>query len=129
VTIEGEYGYRYTKVTAEWVHDAFESAASGAPDGDVTASGWHAQVVQTLAPRWFVAGRIERMSLDATLTPNPPFSLDRVPQHFTGTEETLGYRVTPEVTIRAGHRARRTFGRSMWDHEASVSLVWARRWM
>ena len=78
---------------------------------------------QTLAPRWFVASRIERMSSPARLF-SPP-----VEQDFTGVEETIGFRVTPEMTLRASHRARRGFGRTGFDHTASVSAVWWKRWI
>ena len=77
---------------------------------------------QTLAPHWFAAGRVERMS--------SPFVIGTImEQHLTGVEETLGYRVTPDVTIRIGHRARRTFGAAGFGHVAAVSVVWWRRWM
>ncbi len=119
VTIESEVSYRYTKLMGEWVRDVIESDS-----GNVIASGWFVQGQHTLAPRWFAAGRVERMSAPA-LT---PFAmLER--QHFTGVEETIGYRLTPEITIRAGHRVRRPFGSSGLDHQAAVSLVWWRRWI
>jgi hypothetical protein len=50
-------------------------------------------------------------------------------QHLTGTEETLGFRLTPEITLRASHRARRTFAQAGYLHQATVSLVWWRRWI
>ena len=42
---------------------------------------------------------------------------------------TLGFRVTPEITLRAGHRARQGFGRPGYDHTISASIVWWRRWL
>jgi len=50
-------------------------------------------------------------------------------QRLDGVEETLGYRVTPEVTLRVSHRARRGFGRPDYDQTVGVSAVWWRRWM
>jgi hypothetical protein len=119
VTIESDFSVRYTRIMAEWVRNTLETDA-----GDVKASGWFAQAQQTLTPRWFVAARLERISSPA-ITPLSTF----VDQHFTGTEEIVGYRVTPAITIRGGHRARRGFGRPGFDHEAAVSIVWWQRWM
>jgi hypothetical protein len=44
-------------------------------------------------------------------------------------EEVLGYRLTPEITVRAGHRARQGFGRPGFDHQYAVALVWWKRWI
>ena len=118
VTVESEFEFRFTKFAAEWTHDALQTS-----HGDTSAAGWFAQVHQTLAPRWFVAGRVERMRAGA-LTPALTFA----DQHFTGTEEVLGYRVTPAITLRGGHRARQGFGRTDLLNAAEFSVVWAQRW-
>jgi hypothetical protein len=95
----------------------------GTDTGDRAATGWFVQGQQTLTPRWFVAGRIERMSSPAVLA-----TIQQ--QHLSGVQETLGYRLTPEVTIRIEHRSRQPFGRvSGYDHQGAVSLVWWRRWL
>jgi hypothetical protein len=87
------------------------------------ATGWFAQGQQVLAPRWFVAGRVERIV--------SPFVLPTTvqTQRLTSFEEVLGFRLTPEITVRAGHRARRGFDRPEFDQQYSVSLVWWRRWI
>lgn len=118
VTVESEFSFRYTKLSGEWVRDVIDLA-----DGESVASGWFFQGQQALAARWFAAARVERMSAPA------PLALPPAQQHFTGSEETIGYRLTPEVTIRASHRARRGFGRLDYDHTGSVSLVWWKRWL
>ena len=118
LTIESDVSFRYTRLLAEWVRDEMDTSA-----GMQTASGWFVQGQQTLAPRWFAAGRVERMSSPVQL----PTSVVR--QYLTGVEETIGYRLTPELTIRGGHRARRGFGRSGFDNQVSVSVVWWKRWM
>jgi hypothetical protein len=115
VTVESEFSFRHTKLAAEWVRDSLESAS-----GNIIASGWFVQGQQTVTPRWFLAGRVERMS-----APGPVAGR----QHFAGTEAVIGYRVTPDLTLRAGHRAREAFGRAGFDHQAAVSAVWWRRWM
>lgn len=117
-TVESEFSFAYTKLAAEWVRDEIETST-----GARVASGWFVQGQQTLAPRWFVAGRVERISSPLVL------ATGIVEQRLTGSEEVLGFRVTPETTIRIGHRARRAFGRPGFDHQAAVSLVWWRRWI
>lgn len=118
VTIESEFSFAYTKLAGEWVRDRIETSF-----GHHVASGWFAQGQQTLAPRWFVAARIERMAAPIVL----PAGLTQ--QRLASSEEVLGYRVTPELTLRAGHRARRGFGRPGFDQQMSVSIVWWRRWL
>jgi hypothetical protein len=119
VTIESEFSFRYTKLLGEWVRDVLETG-----HGEQIASGWYVQGQQTLTPRWYVAARVERISSPA-LTPLMTFEQ----QHLNGVEETLGFRLTPELAIRADHRARQGFGRPGFDHQASLSAVWWRRWL
>jgi hypothetical protein len=117
-TIESELSFLHTKLSGEWVRDAVETDT-----GDRAATGWFVQGQQTLAPRWFVAGRVERMAAPAVLP------LGVVDQDLTGAQETLGYRLTPDVTLRLEHRARRPFGLDEFDHQVAVSLVWWKRWL
>jgi hypothetical protein len=118
VTIESEFSYRFTKLLGEWVRDTLETSGGGR-----VASGWFVQGQQTLTPRWFIAGRVERMSAPAL---TPLLSIER--QHLNGVEETLGFRLTPELTLRIDHRARQGFGRPDFDHQVSLSAVWWKRW-
>jgi hypothetical protein len=118
VTVESELSFAYSKVAGEWVRDAIETSS-----GTRVATGWFVQGQQTLAPRWFVAGRVERLE-------SPLVSLaSSQAQRMTTVEETLGYRVTQDLTVRAGHRARRGFGRPDYGHQFSMSLVWWKRWI
>ena len=125
LTVESEVSFAYTKLSGEWIRDELETST-----GNRVASGWYVQGQQTLAPRWFVAGRLERMSAPAVFwlgpAPEPPWVVN---QSLKGIEETLGFRVTPEITLRAGHRARQGFGRPGYDHTISASIVWWRRWL
>ena len=118
VTAEGEYSIGYTKVSGEWVRDVLETAA-----GDYAASGWWVQGQQTLTPRWFAAGRLEHIDAPAIAPAG-----GRLDQAFTAIEETVGYRISPGLTLRAGHRARKGFGRPEFDHQFAISAVWWRRW-
>lgn len=118
VTIESDLSFRYTRVLGEWVRDTIETGR-----GDAIASGWFVQGQQTITPRWFAALRVERMS-------SPGFTtLGTVTdQRLHGVEETLGFRLTPELTLRADHRARRLFNRTDFDQQVAVSVVWWKRW-
>ncbi len=118
VTVESEVSFRYTKLSGEWVRDMLDITS-----GQSVAWGWFVQGQQTLTPRWFVAGRVERMSAATGVTGIS------VQQQFTGTEETIGFRLTPEITLRASHRARQGFGRTGFDQTAAVSAVWWKRWI
>jgi len=117
VTVESEFSYAYTKLGAEWVRDSI-----GTSTGTKIATGWFVQGMQTLTPRWFLSGRIERIDAPLVL-PGGIFD-----QSLAGVEEVVGFRVSPEVTLRVGHRARRVFGRSTYDNQAAASIVWWRRW-
>lgn len=128
VTIKSDLAFRYTKLAGEWTRDGIETSTGGR-----VASGWFVQGQQTLSAHWFVAGRAERMQapavfwLDGSQTPlESPLV---VKQRLSGVEETLGYRITPELTLRTGHRARKEFGRDGFVHTFSVSAVWWRRWL
>ncbi|MGH9256569.1 MAG: hypothetical protein ACRD3C_18570 [Vicinamibacterales bacterium] len=118
ITVESEFSVAHTKLAGEWVRDLIDTST-----GEHVASGWFVQGQQTLAPRWFVAGRVERLS-SPLVTP-----LVVQQQRLAGVEEVLGFRLTPEITLRLGHRARRGFGRPGYDHQAAVSIVWWRRWI
>jgi hypothetical protein len=117
VTVETELAFRHTSLAGEWVNDALDTSF-----GTRNASGWYLQGAQALAPRWFVAGRVERIDTALPLPTAPE-------QDFRSAEATLGFRFTPEITLRGSYRTRQLFGRDTWDHLGAVSLVWYRRWM
>jgi hypothetical protein len=117
-TVESELSFAYTKLAGEWVRDAIDTSTETR-----VASGWFVQGQQTLAPRWFVAGRVERIASPFVT----PVSVQD--QRITSSEEVIGFRLTSEITVRAGHRARRGFGQPGFDHQYAMSLVWWKRWI
>ena len=117
VTVESELAFRHTALAGEWTRDLIDTRF-----GTKDVSGWYVQGQQTLSPRWFVAGRVERMASDFTL------GVERE-SRFTATEQTIGLRLTSDVTLRVSHRAVERFGTSGYGHTGAVSLVWFRRWM
>ena len=119
VAVEGEYGFRYTRLSGELVRDALETASSTAE-----AYEWFIQGTQTLTPRWFVAGRSEGTSAPGFQTA----TLDRGRTAFLIDEVTVGFRISPEFTLRTSVVGRKAFTRSEWDRQYGASAVWAHRW-
>ena len=116
---EGEYAFGYTRMSGEIVRSRFERSV-----GTAIAYEWFVQGQQILTPRWFVAARHE-----TTLAP------ELVTTTFTGErsrlamiESTVGFRVTPELTLRSSYYTRRSYTASAWDRQVGVSAVWARKW-
>ena len=70
------------------------------PAGDTVASGWFVQGQQTITPRWFAAGRVERMAAPA-LTPLSTIEQ----QHLNGVEET--HRIPADAGAHAARRPSR----------------------
>ena len=94
------------------------------PGNTAVAREWFIQGVQTLSPRWFVAARAEGTSA-------PPLISGiaiGTRTDFEVFEATVGFRVTPDITLRGAYDQRRSYGASSWDNQAAVSVVWTRRW-
>jgi hypothetical protein len=116
---EGEWAFGGTKVGGEILRTAFETMANRA-----TAYEWFVQGTQTLSPRWFVAARREGTSAPPLVTGIVIGTRPKV----AAFEANAGFRVSPDVTLRGGYYARKSFGASTWRDQAGVSVVWARRW-
>jgi hypothetical protein len=119
LNVEGEFAFGYTKISGEVTHNRFDTGL-----GDEVARGWFIQGIHTLAPRWFVAGRQEGVSAPPLRTP-----VSVGPRRTMHTSEaTLGYRLTPEFTLRGSYMSRKAYTRTTWDQQVGLSVVWARRW-
>ena len=116
---EGEYAFGFTKVGGEIVRSRFERS-----EGSAIAYEYFVQGVQTLAPRWFVAARHESTLAPPLITATVVGSGTRL----SVVETTVGFRVTPEVTLRSSYYTRRSYAVTAWDHQVAVSAVWARKW-
>jgi hypothetical protein len=119
IGLEVEYSVGHTKVSGEWVRDVFETDAEPAK-----AYAWFAEAVQTVTPRWFVAVRQEGSSSPGTVVGNAIGARTS----YQTVETTAGYRVTPDLTLRAGYIGRKAFAHREFDHQVAASGVWARRW-
>jgi hypothetical protein len=116
---EGEYAFGYTKMSGEIVRSRFERFA-----GTAIAYEWFVQGVQTVTPRWFVAARHESTLAPELITTTSVGRRSRLAM----VESTVGFRVTPEVTLRSSYYTRKSYAASAWDHQVGVSAVWARKW-
>lgn len=127
VGVDADYSYGYTRVYADWIQGIFERAEGSTTGRALTVTG-----VRTLSPRWYVAARLQRESTTAALI-RPPASGSLIgpltePQTQLGVETVAGFRVTPELTIRAGYYGYREFGESDFESHAACSIVWTQRW-
>jgi hypothetical protein len=118
--LEGEYAFGYTKISGEWIRDRFETAT-----GHEISRGWTIQAQQTLTPRLFVHTRLSAIaSPEASKTMPGESALRR----YRAIDTTVGYRVSPTLTIRLGHTATHAFTGDDVDQQIGVSLMWANRW-
>jgi len=118
---EGEYAFRFTKISGEAIHDTFET-----PTGNVGATEWFVQATQTLSPRWYVAGRHEGTSAPIVGT-GVLFSAQ--PAMYAN-EVTVGFRVTRDVLIKGSYYARQPYRTAPqpWDKQAAIQAVFQKRW-
>jgi putative nucleotidyltransferase with HDIG domain len=114
--LEGEYAIGYTRLAGEWIVDRFESATAPA-----IARGFLLEAVQTLTPRWYVAARTTRVA-----TPGMAGGV-RIRRSAGSADGTVGFRLSPDVTLKAGYQGSRTYTRGDWDHAAAVSIVYGKR--
>ena len=117
--VEGEYAVGYTKISGELLRDAFETTGDSA-----IAYEWFVEGMQTLSPRWFAAARHEGTS--APVRGTGAFYQSQPTLKIV--EATAGYRVTPDVTLRASYFTREFYGRTTWDQQIGVQAVWTHRW-
>jgi hypothetical protein len=117
--LEGELAVGYTKLAGEVMRTQFETF-----QGPAVAYSWFVQGMQTLAPRWLVAGRHESVSAPPAIS--GPVAGRR--SRLYGTEATLGYRLNRDLLLRTSLALRKTFTRSDWDQQVGMSLVWSKRW-
>lgn len=115
--LEAEYAVGYTRIAGEWIVGRFETAVAPA-----VARGFNLQAIRTLTPRWFAAGRAVRVSSPVLAGRAPG------PRKAASTEGTLGYRLSPDVTLRGGYQGSSSLYRPGWEHSLALSAVWSQRW-
>lgn len=118
LNVEADWAFGYTRVSGEWTHDRFDTAR-----GERTASGVTAQIRQTLTPRLFVHTRAT-----SARAPEVAAAGDVRSRTYRAVDSTLGYLVSPDLTMRVGHTVLKPWTASSTDHQLALSMVWAKRW-
>lgn len=117
VQVEGEWAFRYTRIASEWIWTTRQLASS-----DARVYGGWIEGTQTLSPRVFVATRYDEQWTEWSVTGN----LDRR-EPYRRVESAIGYRVTPEITLRGSYLTRKGYVVSFWDDQFLASIVFAKK--
>jgi hypothetical protein len=118
IQLEGEWSFGHTRLAGEWLWTRRELAQSYARvDG-----GW-IEAVQTLSPRLFAAARYDEQWTRWT---TPPETAERE-EPYRRIETALGFRVTPELTLRGAYMTRHGYVVGFWDDQFLASIVYARK--
>ena len=116
--VEGEWAFRYTRIAGEFLWTRRELAT-----GDAHVDGGWIEFTQTLHPRVFVASRYDDQwtewisAVDGTERDEP----------YRRLESTVGFRLLPEVTLRASYMTRKGYVVGFWDDQFLGSVVIAKR--
>lgn len=118
--VEGEYSFNYSKFSGEWTRDRIETST-----GDRVVVGWTVQWQQTLSPRLFVHSRVSDLHSPEVSRSGPFTVAHRV---FQSIDTTVGYRVSPTLTVRLGHSSMKGWTSDTFDQQVGLSLMWTNRW-
>ena len=115
--VEGEWSFRYTRIAGEMLWTERDLATQ-----DATVDGGWIEMTQTLSPRLFAAARYDHqftqwVSADGRQLHEPY-------QRF---ETTVGFKLAPEVTLRASYMTRNGYVVNFWDDQFLASIVFAKR--
>jgi hypothetical protein len=118
--VEGEWSFAYTRIAGEFLWTRRELASN---DGRVDG-GW-IEVTQTLNPRVFVAARYDDQWTDWVGV------VDDRARHepYRRLETAAGFRVTPDLTLRASYMTRKGYVVGFWDDQFLASIVFAKKLM
>jgi hypothetical protein len=116
--VEGEWSFGYTRIAGEWIWTRRELATN-----DARVRGGWIEGVQTLTPRVFVALRYDEQWTHWT-SPNDLAARD---EWYRRTEAAVGFRLLPEVTLRASYLTRKGYVVGFWDDQVLASIVFAKK--
>jgi hypothetical protein len=116
--VEGEWAFRYTRIAGEFLWTRRELATM-----DSRVDGGWIEVTQTISPRVFVAARYDDQWTEWTSLPD----LRDRHEPYRRLESTVGFRVTPEVTLRGSYMTRKGYVVGFWDDQVLASIVFAKR--
>ena len=116
--VEGEWAFRYTRIAGEFLWTRRELATA-----DATVNGGWIEITQTIHPRVFLASRYDDQWTEWISV------ADNADRHepYRRAEAGAGFRVTPEVTLRASYMTRKGYVVGFWDDQFLASIVVAKR--
>lgn len=117
--VETEYSFGYTRLAGEY---AWTSREAATPDAARVNGGW-VEVTQTLTPRWFASARFD----DQRTMWSDQFDGRARKEIYSRLETAVGYRATPDITLRASYLTRKGYVVGFWDDQFLFSAVFARR--
>jgi hypothetical protein len=141
VGVDADYSVGFTRVYADFVHGRYDRARDS-----VDATSLAITAVRTLSPRWYLAARGSRQATSDMLQQKEYghhyYSYsgsygsggrheeweDLGAANALTVQAIAGYRLSPEVTFRAGYAGYRAFGSDELEHGLACSVVWAHRW-
>jgi hypothetical protein len=116
--LEGEWSFRYTRMAGEWLWTRRELATQ-----DATVDGGWIEITQTVHPRIFVATRYDEQYTEWASV------VDGLVRHlpYRRVESAIGFRLLPEVTLRASYMTRKGYVVNFWDDQFLASVVFAKK--
>jgi hypothetical protein len=118
VQLEGEWSFGYTRLAGEWLWTRRELAGT-----DAAVNGGWIEGTQTLTPRLFTAMRYDEQW--TRWTPAPGVEQSEAP--YRRFEAAIGFRVVPEITLRASYLTRKGYVVGFWDDQFLASVVFAKK--
>jgi hypothetical protein len=118
IQVEGEWSFRYTRLAGEWLWTRRELAHM-----DARVEGGWIEATQTLSPRVFTAVRFDEQWTRWTLAPD----LAERDEPYYRVESAVGFRITPEITLRGSYMTRKGYVVGFWDDQFLASIVYARK--
>jgi hypothetical protein len=115
--VEGEWSFRYTRLAGEFLWTWRELAHMYA-----TVHGGWIEGTQTLSPRFFAAVRLDEQRTRWSMAPG-----DERDAPYKRVESALGFRMTPEITLRASFMTRKGYVVGFWDDQFLASIVYAKK--
>lgn len=116
--VEGEWSFGHTRIAGEYLWTEREMAV-----GAARAHGGWAEITQAIRPRVFVATRYDdQRTLWTSLADHTP----RL-EIYRRLEATVGFRLSPELTLRGSYLGRKGYVVGFWDDQVLASIVFARK--
>jgi hypothetical protein len=116
--VEGEWAFGYTRIAGEFLWTTRELATA-----DSRVDGGWIEATQTLTPRLFAAVRYDDQWTEWTSVAD----LRERHEPYRRFESTLGFRLTPELTLRGSYMTRKGYVVGFWDDQVLASVVFAKR--